>query len=82
MVHKGHDFPENVERELQGWESGLKWVQTPERRTTRAWNGYKEGGEEERGKLVFSMLFEGEYGLVWIGKIEALLMGASIIGGG
>ena len=50
-VHRGCDFPENLSAELDSWQTGLQWINTPERQTTRALTEHIEGrGEDVRGK--------------------------------
>ena len=50
-VHRGYDCPKSLSEELDSWETGLQWIETPERQTTRALNEYVESrGEDFRGK--------------------------------
>ena len=40
LVHMGHDFPKDIFTEIQAWGAHIKYVETPERPTTRAKNTY------------------------------------------
>lgn len=44
IVDKGSDFPEEIERELQRWNTGLVFRDDPSRLTTRGVNDYLENG--------------------------------------
>lgn len=51
IIHRGHDFPDEARREIESWQTGVLWVETPERRTTRALNAYGGvRGDEHRGR--------------------------------
>ncbi|KAK6537456.1 hypothetical protein TWF694_011642 [Orbilia ellipsospora] len=43
IVDAGNDFPEEIRRELERWETNLIVRETPERKTTRGWNSYGPG---------------------------------------
>jgi hypothetical protein len=56
VVHRGYDFPETVENEINGWRTGLRMINTPERKTTRGWNGYiGDRGNEVRGNISLTL---------------------------
>ncbi|KAJ1331742.1 ribokinase [Microdochium nivale] len=42
VVDKGSDFPENVEEAILSWDTSVLLRPTPDRLTTRGWNGYDE----------------------------------------
>ncbi|KAI3322192.1 Ribokinase-like protein [Xylariaceae sp. AK1471] len=42
VVDKGSDFPPDLEAEIASWGSSVLLRETPERLTTRGWNGYDE----------------------------------------
>ncbi|KAI2635395.1 Ribokinase-like protein [Xylaria nigripes] len=45
IVDKGSDFPQDLEDKISSWGTSVLLRETPERLTTRAWNGY---GEREK----------------------------------
>ncbi|KZF23402.1 Ribokinase-like protein [Xylona heveae TC161] len=47
IVDAGSDFPDEVYELIQRWDTACVFRETPERLTTRGWNGYGEG--EKRG---------------------------------
>lgn len=47
IVDCGSDFPAELREYVKSWETGVVVRETPERLTTRGWNGYGEG--EVRG---------------------------------
>ncbi|KAI0023069.1 Ribokinase-like protein [Xylariomycetidae sp. FL0641] len=42
IVHKGSDFPPAVEELISTWQTAVELRDTPDRLTTRGWNGYDE----------------------------------------
>lgn len=46
FVDAGNDFPESVRETISSWNTGVVLRETPDRLTTRGWNGYT--GNEER----------------------------------
>jgi hypothetical protein len=46
IVDAGSDFPENVRKEIEGWETTCLIRNDKERLTTRGWNGYEGKGED------------------------------------
>ncbi|KAL8969660.1 MAG: hypothetical protein Q9183_001894 [Haloplaca sp. 2 TL-2023] len=44
VVHQGHDFPPNAQQAIDAWNTHCKFIHTPYRQTTRAYNKYDEGG--------------------------------------
>ena len=61
-VHVGSDFPEHVRKEIESWETGCQFIDTPGRLTTRGLNTYRQ--QERRGKkrpkkLLRSRLYTG-----------------------
>ena len=51
VIHKGYDFPEEIRQQIESWETGVLWVETPQRQTTRALNEYGKGDtDEHRGR--------------------------------
>jgi hypothetical protein len=47
VVDTGSDFPEQLRITIRDWNSSCVLRETPQRLTTRGWNGYGEG--EQRG---------------------------------
>ncbi|KAI9819760.1 MAG: hypothetical protein M1826_001069 [Phylliscum demangeonii] len=43
LVDAGPDFPAATEETIRSWDTGVVMRRSPDRRTTRAWNGYGEG---------------------------------------
>lgn len=52
IVDCGSDFPPELREFIAQWETGVVIRETPDRLTTRGWNGY--GEHEHRGKFVQS----------------------------
>jgi len=52
-LHKGSDFPDSIESDINEWQTSCNIVDTPERLTTRGWNQY--GEDEKRGELAPSL---------------------------
>lgn len=50
IVDVGYDFPDAIKTEIEGWDTGVVWRNTPDRKTTRGWNYY--GPHEERGECI------------------------------
>ena len=50
VVHKGSDFPAEIEEEIDAWETSCDFQNTPWRLTTRGWNEY--GADEKRGRTI------------------------------
>ena len=48
IVDCGSDFPPELREAIAQWDTGVLIRETPERLTTRGWNGY--GENEHRGK--------------------------------
>lgn len=48
VVHCGSDFPDPVRETIDSWDTACVLVETPDRLTTRGWNGY--GENENRGE--------------------------------
>ncbi|KAI4190630.1 MAG: hypothetical protein L6R41_000641 [Letrouitia leprolyta] len=44
VVHRGHDFPLNMTEIIESWGTSCKFIETPHRSTTRAWNKYEQDG--------------------------------------
>lgn len=53
IIDVGYDLPDSVKEEIEAWDTGVVWRNTPDRQTTRGWNYY--GPNEERGE--FQILF-------------------------
>lgn len=51
IVDAGHDFPPEIRSLIASWGTSCLVRETPDRCTTRGWNGY--GENEQRGKFVF-----------------------------
>lgn len=49
MVDCGSDFPPELRETIATWDTGVLIRETPDRLTTRGWNGY--GENEHRGML-------------------------------
>ena len=49
-IHAGHDFPPDVRSKLNSWKSGIIWIETPQRETTRGLNVCHPHGR--RGKYL------------------------------
>ena len=52
IVDCGSDFPPELRDFIAQWRTGVLVRETPERLTTRGWNGYT-GENEHRGKRPF-----------------------------
>lgn len=48
LIHAGSDFPQEAKQEIQSWDTGVMFKETPGRLTTRGKNVYAENGH--RGK--------------------------------
>jgi hypothetical protein len=48
VADAGNDFPESLRNVINSWKTGCYWRETPERKSTRGWNGY--GENEHRGQ--------------------------------
>lgn len=48
VADAGNDFPDSLRETINSWQTGCFWRETPERKTTRGWNGY--GENEHRGQ--------------------------------
>ncbi len=55
VVHRGSDFPRELEQEICSWQTRCNFIRTPERLTTRGLNHYTN--EEHRGRHL--QLIEG-----------------------
>ncbi|KAL8937175.1 MAG: hypothetical protein Q9211_003823 [Gyalolechia sp. 1 TL-2023] len=44
VVHQGHDFPSHIIETINSWDTSCKFIETPDRPTTRAWNRYEKDG--------------------------------------
>ncbi|KAL8942782.1 MAG: hypothetical protein Q9216_001467 [Gyalolechia sp. 2 TL-2023] len=44
VVHQGHDFPLNIKETIDSWDTSCRFIETPDRSTTRAWNRYEQDG--------------------------------------
>lgn len=44
VVHRGHDFPSKMKETIESWGTSCKFIETPHRVTTRAWNRYEQDG--------------------------------------
>lgn len=56
IVDEGSDFPDEIRDVINSWNTSCKIRSTPERLTTRGWNGY-EGADEKRGELLREVLW-------------------------
>jgi hypothetical protein len=48
VADAGNDFPQALRETINSWGTGCFWRETPQRKTTRGWNGY--GENEHRGQ--------------------------------
>ncbi|KAI4133595.1 MAG: hypothetical protein LQ338_000107 [Usnochroma carphineum] len=44
VIHQGYDFPPQIKATIDSWETSCRFIQTPDRPTTRAWNKYEPSG--------------------------------------
>ncbi|KAB5577771.1 Ribokinase-like protein, partial [Coniochaeta sp. 2T2.1] len=52
IVDQGSDFPASITSLITSWDSGVLFRSTPDRLTTRGWNGYAEGGANRAFKYL------------------------------
>lgn len=52
IVDEGSDFPSQVRQTIESWDTHCLFRRTPDRLTTRGWNGY--GENEHRGRKSFT----------------------------
>jgi hypothetical protein len=50
VVDAGSDFPLDIRRMLESWQTSCLFREDESRLTTRAWNGYGCGRREHRGR--------------------------------
>ncbi|KAL8870498.1 MAG: hypothetical protein Q9174_003475 [Haloplaca sp. 1 TL-2023] len=44
VVHQGYDFPTSAQQAIDAWHTHCKFIHTPHRQTTRAYNRYEQSG--------------------------------------
>ncbi|KAL8827991.1 MAG: hypothetical protein Q9170_006787 [Blastenia crenularia] len=44
VIHQGHDFPAHIKETIDSWHTNCRFIDTPHRSTTRAWNRYEADG--------------------------------------
>ncbi|KAB5535248.1 hypothetical protein GE09DRAFT_1143170, partial [Coniochaeta sp. 2T2.1] len=52
IVDQGSDFPPSITSLITSWDTGVLLRSTPDRLTTRGWNGYAEGGANRAFKYL------------------------------
>ncbi len=55
IVDAGSDFPDEIKGTIERWETSCIIRETPERLTTRGWNGY---GEDERRGMYRTLCYQ------------------------
>ncbi|KAL8740565.1 MAG: hypothetical protein Q9190_006748 [Brigantiaea leucoxantha] len=50
IIHRGLDFTNEMEQQVESWKTDCNFIDTPERQTTRGLNVYETDGRREQGR--------------------------------